>query len=357
MICKRLKDFLALLLVGLATGQAMAQTTNLIKNPDFEGSKGKNNWYASRALGADVSKKNPHSGEYCLNMYAVSGTLSVADYDDNGLILMCIPVQGGAKYTLKFWYRGQATKETLTPVFRWGTSQENIIKSETLSDHAVKLTKADEWQEKKIEVVAPQGATLLGVNFSVTNDQGQDIFLDDFSLTSEAPKANIGVPSELQAKKTYQRELELTWGEVTGATYELQVGDKTFPSSTNSFLLTGLMPSTNYEVKVRALKDGEQSSWAVASVQTSALTTQVNDEMRTPYLRTIGSDGTCATALQLFYSELHGSDATFAYKINGQTATPKEHILTLPKGRSTLQVEVKEANDRIWLLIYTLDAK
>ncbi len=354
MICKRLKDFLALLLVGLATGQAMAQTTNLIKNPDFE-MEGTRipHWLFHNLYGERVSTEH-HSGSHAASAYSTGGTISFDVGNGVGEAMNVVP---GTKFVLSYWYKGAeaAGIRNLFPTLWWRDASGKATKQE-LRDKGVRI--GTEWQQQTIEFTAPATAAKLEIQIAVSLDgNGKQFFLDDFSLTSEVPKANIGVPSELQAKKTYQRELELTWGEVTGATYELQVGDKTFQSSTNSFLLTGLMPGTNYEVKVRALKDGGQSSWVVASVQTSALTTQVNDEMRTPYLRTIGSDGTCATALQLFYSELHGSDATFAYKINGQTATPKEHILTLPKGRSTLQVEVKEANDRIWLLIYTLDAK
>lgn len=334
----------------------MAQLPNLIKNPGFEmemnGSRIPH-WLFYNLYGERVSNEY-HSGGHAASAYSTGGTIS---FDVGNGVGESMDVVPGTKFVFSYWLKGAEPAGILNffPTLWWRDSSGKATKQEF---RAKGMRLQTDWQMQTVEFTAPTNAAKLEVQIAVSLDgSGKRFFLDDVSLTAEAPKVNIATPTNVEAKQAHQREMELSWNSVAGASYEIKVGEQIHTSTTNSILLTNLTPGTSYDISVRALKDGSNSSWTTTKLQTAALTTQVDDENRIPYLRTIKGSGTCETSLQLFYNELHGTGATFTYTLNGQTVLPQGHILTVPAGKSTLQVEVKEAPNRIWVLTYTLNAK
>lgn len=251
------------------------------------------------------------------------------------------------------------TRKNLQASFTWygdnGNGGLKSLKVDTEDEYAVVIE--NEWQEKIIDVVAPEGATKLKLMLLISEDVNKDkvhstIAIDDLSLVADAPRPQAPTAPHVQV---YQREAELSWTKVEGASYEVELSGQSYFPTINNMVLTGLKPDTNYIVKLRINKDGVTSDWTTTTLKTAALTTSPEDEARTPYLRTIQQGGICPAVLGLFYNELHSDTASFVYTLDGTIVGPsKQETLTLTKGEHILQVEVKESDERIYYLTYNL---
>lgn len=356
---KTFRRLLACALVVLPLGISKGQ--NLINNPGFEelNDYGRpKHWNIDRYLaGEQVSGSDKvHSGQYALAIYQTGATFSPGEHHPTEGFIDIQGIQPNTKYTLSFWIKGdkESYSRTLRPInFTWrGNGRSETSQPEFTAYPGVKVT--TEWQQVKFSISSPAYAQTLALAINVPNG-GSDaprLFLDDFSLTAEASK--LSAPATPTAT-SYQRELEISWTAVSGASYELEVNGKTYTSTTGRQLVTGLKPGTDYPVKLKVTQGGSASDWTTTTLRTQPLTTSLDEEGRTPCLRTVQSDGRCSTSLGLFYNELHSDVASFTYLLDGQSVTPNsDNTLTLTRGEHILQVEVKESDDRIYILTYNL---
>lgn len=362
---------LGLLLLLYGTALQVLGQTNLIANPSFEdepwGTYGIKHWsftVSSRSL-CSLTTDNPHSGAQALQIITGTDTsITVGKTGSEGFEYF--QVSGGAKYTFRFFYRGEPSRyntptrknrKNLKSAFTWyGPSGSGMkqLRSDSPEDYAVVIETA--WQEKTIEVTAPPGATQLKLTIFINEDvnkarQHTTIAIDDLSLVAESPKPSA--PAAIQVTP-YQREAELSWSPTEGASYELELGGETFTTSSPSYTLVGLRPDTPYTVQIRALKDGSASAWSSHSFRTTALTTSLDEDWRTPYLRTLSDTGPCPRTLALFYNELHSDNPTITYTLDGEVVAPLGHSLSLDPGQHKLQIVIEEDPRRIFTLFYTL---
>lgn len=356
---KTLRRILTFALLALPTLSAWGQT-NLINNPSFEEwiSGRPKHWNIDRYLSGEqvTERSNVRTGTSALSVWQTGATFSPGLHHETEGFMDITGIQPNVKYTLSFWVKGDkdSYSRTLRPVtFTWKGGGRTTVSDIPFKDYyGVQVT--TEWKEVKISVVSPEHAQSLALSINVPSG-GSDaprLFLDDFSLTAEAPK--LQAPS-VPTATTHQRELELSWIAIEGASYELLVNNKTYNTTNNSLLVSGLVPATDYVVKLRLSKGGTTSDWTTTTLRTSALTTSVDEEGRTPFLRTIREGGNCPTLLGLFYNELHSDTASFVYTLDGVIVQPSEQgMLTLPKGEHVLQVEVRESDARVYYLTYNL---
>ncbi|MDY5858001.1 MAG: carbohydrate binding domain-containing protein [Porphyromonas sp.] len=356
---KTFRRLLACALVALPLGSVWGQA-NLIKNPSFEEEyygRPKHWRIDSYLSGERVSGEgNVHSGQYALAIYQTGATFSPGEHHPTEGFMDIQGIQPNTKYTFSFWVKGDNASytRTLRPIsFTWrGNGDSKTTQPEFAAYPGVKVT--TEWQQVKFTIVSPANAATLALTINVPSG-GSDaprLFLDDFSLTAEAPK--VSAPAAPTAT-AHQRELEINWTAVSGASYDLEVNGQTYTSTTGKQLVAGLKPNTEYSVKLRVTQGGSTSDWTTTTIRTLALTTSQDEEGRTPYLRTIKSDGRCSTTLALYYNELHSDTASFTYFVDGQSVRPNnDNTLTLTQGEHVLQVEVKESEDRVYILTYNL---
>lgn len=113
--------------------------------------------------------------------------------------------------------------------------------------------------------------TLVSATCRIKVEAADNIFYDisnvNFSITG-AVACTPSVPSGLAASNIISTEATLSWGAVSGATYDVQYrisGTSTWTvvaASTNSTALTGLTPQTSYEAQVRSKCPGGNSSFS-----------------------------------------------------------------------------------------------
>lgn len=351
---------LAFALTLLPLTSAWGQS-NLINNPGFEEwvSGRPRHWNIDRYLSGEqvTDSSNVRSGSSALSIWQTGATFSPGLHHETEGFMDITGIQPNVRYTLSFWVKGdkESYSRTLRPVtFTWKGGGQVTTSNIPFKDYyGIQVT--TEWTEVKISVVSPEHAKSLVLSINVPNG-GSDaprLFLDDFSLVADAPK--VQAPSAPTAV-AHQRELDLTWTAIEGATYELQINNKTYTTTSNSLLVTGLVPANDYTVKLRLTQGGTTSDWTTATLRTAALTTTIDEEGRTPYLRTIPESGICPAVLGLFYNELHSDTATFVYTLDGSVVSPSEQgTLTLSRGEHLLQIEVRESDERTYILTYSLN--
>lgn len=367
-----LRQTAMLVLLSCTTLVVQAQN-NLISNPSFEdeawGTYGIKHWYFDQVLRnvSRLTEENPKSGTKALEITTTSEemTLKAGKTTANGFEELSI--SPNVQYTFSYFYRGDVSRfnvgkdrrRNFAVRFTWykelPTGGLRTVSVSSADDYGIYVK--EHWQEKKIVVTAPSEATKLVLTFVIDPDLKQDrtpckIVIDDLSLVADIPKPSAPTAPRVQ---TYQREAELSWAAVDGARYEVELDNKSYTPSSNAIALTGLKPNTSYTAKIRIHKDGASSDWTTQEFKTQALTTALEDEARTPYLRTIQDNGSCSTSLKLFYNELHSDTATFVYRVDGNIVQPVDNTLTLSQGEHTLQIEIRESNERIYILSYNLN--
>lgn len=357
---KTLRRMLAFALTFLPLASAWGQN-NLINNPGFEEElygRAKH-WQIPSTLAAELTDREGtvRSGTKALAVYQTGGSINAGYYDPNEGIVALRGIQANTKYTFSFWVK--AEEMTSIRVFReiyfkWeGTASTTEVVKHGDYGMGIRVYNTD-WQEVKVTVTSPATASKVMVSIPILSEGSSNrLFLDDFSLVADAPK--VQAPSAPTAV-AHQRELDLSWTAIEGATYELQINNKTYTTTSNSLLVTGLVPANDYEIKLRLSKGGTASDWTTTTLRTAALTTTIDEEGRTPYLRTIPESGNCPAVLGLFYNELHSNTATFVYTLDGSVVSPSEQgTLILSKGEHLLQIEVRESDERTYILTYSLN--
>ncbi|WP_172914856.1 fibronectin type III domain-containing protein [Capnocytophaga canis] len=360
-----MKRILITLLLGLSW-IAQAQE-NLIPNGGFEeytpGKKPKN-WSFSNNIffrNDDFGNEQARSGQYCPKLYANAGQFYVIDDNYSSA---AIDVQEGATYLLTYWYKGTINRENMELVVSWyNSSSASPIKR----DYKGKVTpKASEWTKREVELTVPIGITKMGVAFVMSRSSGSGyILIDDVSLVykGEAGGGNtqLSAPTRFQVQ-TFQREALLSWDKEADPQLQWEVVvDAQAPQRvvTNSFLVRGLEPETNYTFKVRAVKGANASEYTNHITKgTQSMQYGINDIRRVPHLRTLNDDGICKQTIDLFYNDLADASARITYFVNGKEVQPNGDQLTFPqKGKQKLKIIIIEAVDRQWEIEYDLEVQ
>ena len=267
-------------------------------------------------------------------------------------------VKGGATYRLTYWYKGQKMKNNVITTIDWLRGGTKLKKDERKAAADLATNISETWQKRELVFEAPRQADHAGVGFYLEYDgeaqtAGGYIQMDDISLVMIAePTANNNLlpPTDLKAK-AQQREILLSWlpVEQPKAQYEVRVnGEVKTTTSEHQYLLTHLLPNTNYVITI-ATRVGEELSEKTAqlAVKTQQLDRGVNDDTRIPQLYAIRENGTCPRRLPLYWRDLAENAAKITYEIDDQAVLPDGDFLVFPSaGEHVLRIVVVESPER-----------
>lgn len=360
---------LAVLLAAMTT-QLFAQqrnTDNLWRNPSFEDANGaKTGWHFGSQIWTQEDTSNPKDGAKAISMYVSFGGMISSLSTDGALAKYAI--EGADAFNLTYWYRGKIKKPNLGVVVRYYTSAAADMHSFELDvpSSAVQPTSNDQWVQKEVVIptTIPSGAAVSHIVVMLnlkadTRDTGS-IVIDHFSLNRvyNKPAIVVNKPDGLKAT-AYQREAELTWeGSIDPeVSWEIEHNGKKIQTKTPSYLLTGLEPQREYNIKVVAKKEDVTSDAAELKVSTQSPYRSKDDEERIPYLRTITrSEGQVRKTINLFYNDLYNGNAKITYYFDGVEIKPTGYQLTFPAtGKHTLKVHIEESASEVWTLNYNLN--
>ncbi|KGN74318.1 hypothetical protein HQ47_04460 [Porphyromonas macacae] len=351
---------------------------NLWYNPGFEikgdyfGEETFHRWVLK---GAPITKfnfetENPHGGKYCLKLFPTDKVfLSLLDKDED--LGERYSIKAGETLTLSYWHRGDLdvqAMEVFIKVYNETEKFEPILEKKLPGS---KVITSKEWAKKVISITVNQEdlpenkrtekISFIEIKFEVpfVFNSKKIIYVDDFSLIrgGEKPGTELEEPKTINTK-AYEREIELSWDEVTDKdiTWEVVANGNTYPTNKPTYLLHTLEPSKEYTVKVCAVKGKDKSKYKEVKVRTSSIFKEDNDITRVPYLRTLNAFDNAPQTLNLFYSDLYNASAKFTYWIDGVKVTPEGYQLKFPKkGKQELKVRIEESTDKVWTLTYNLD--
>ena len=319
-------------------------------------------WYINASL-FPKRTKDAHSGEYAMTFYPNGGSFYTRDAEFYPYHLR---VKGGATYRLTYWYKGQKMKNNVITTIDWLRGGAKLKKDERKAAADLATNISETWQKRELVFEAPRQADHAGVGFYLEYDgeaqtAGGYIQMDDISLVMIAePTANNNLlpPTDLKAK-AQQREILLSWlpVEQPKAQYEVRVnGEVKSTTSEHQYLLTHLLPNTNYVITI-ATRVGEELSEKTAqiAVKTQTLDRPANDETRVPQLYAIRENGTCPRRLPLYWRDLAENAAKITYEIDDQTVLPDGDFLVFPSaGEHVLRIVVVESPEREWMLEYVV---
>ena len=288
-----------------------------------------------------------HSGSYAAKFYSNTGTF----------VANIINVTENEQYELSFWHKGNVNGQLMEAFVVWYNG-DTRLKNESIE----KVNFTNQWKEEKKLFIVPNGANKLGIRFYVSSGSGY-LFLDDVSLVYKGTSGGrpITPPTGIKGER-FQREISLSWDKETDQriSWEVFVNNNSVGrSTTNSFIITDLDPLNNYNVKLRAIRGNETSSFTTEeSYQTRNFIRGLNEIDRIPHMRTLGLDGECNQKLNLFYNDLANKNAKIQYFIDGQKVMPVGYTLTFPqKGKHKLKVIIEESPNQVWELEYNLNIK
>jgi|GEM_PF-5048444 len=124
-----------------------------------------------------------------------------------------VPIQGGATYTLSFWYAAPALTGPSSVMITWSSSVDlNWVSSISAGDKyqtvaiSKVMTKVGSWNLFKAQISAPSWATHISVGLGAASGAGSSgkIYFDDVILesgTKSASRANIGESIQLADSK------------------------------------------------------------------------------------------------------------------------------------------------------------
>ena len=319
-------------------------------------------WYINASL-FPKRTKDAHSGEYAMTFYPNGGSFFSRDADFHPYHLR---VKGGATYRLTYWYKGQHAKNNVISTIDWLQGSRQLKKDERKAAADLATNISETWQKRELVFEAPRQADHAGVGFYLEYDgeaqtAGGYIQMDDISLVMIAePTANNNLlpPTDLKAK-AQQREILLSWlpVEQPKAQYEVRVnGEVKTTTSEHQYLLTHLLPNTNYVITI-ATRGGEELSEKTVqlAVKTQQLDRGVNDDTRIPQLYAIRENGTCPRRLPLYWRDLAENAAKITYEVDDQTVLPDGDFLVFPSaGEHVLRIVVVESPEREWTLEYVV---
>lgn len=359
---------LAVLLAAMTT-QLFAQqrnTSNLIQNPGFEeGANGQEGWSISSSIWALEEKNDPKGGSRCLRLNVASSGMVTRKKADASIEQYAI--EGADGFTFTYWYRGNFTKTELQTRVRYYTKAgDEIAKFEQVIPGSGITSATNEWVQKEVVIPTsiPSGEAVSHIavmlEFKGRWNAAGTIDIDDLSLmrTYNKPLIVVNKPTKLEAA-AYQREAELTWeGSIDPeVSWEVQADGKSYTTKTPSYILTGLEPQREYNIKVVAKKEDVTSDAAELKVSTQSPYRSKDDEERIPYLRTITrSEGQVRKTINLFYNDLYNGNAKITYYFDGVEIKPTGYQLTFPAtGKHTLKVRIEESASEVWTLNYNLN--
>ena len=319
-------------------------------------------WYINASL-FPKRTKDAHSGDYAMTFYPNGGSFYTRDAEFYPYHLR---VKGGATYRLTYWYKGQHAKNNVISTIDWLQGSRQLKKDERKAAADLATNISETWQKRELVFEAPRQADHAGVGFYLEYDgeaqtAGGYIQMDDISLVMIAePTANNNLlpPTDLKAK-AQQREIALSWlpVEQPKAQYEVRVnGEVKTTTSEHQYLLTHLLPNTNYVITI-ATRVGEELSEKTAqlAVKTQQLDRGVNDDTRIPQLYAIRENGTCPRRLPLYWRDLAENAAKITYEIDDQAVLPDGDFLVFPSaGEHVLRIVVVESPEREWTLEYVV---
>ncbi len=319
-------------------------------------------WYINASL-FPKRTKDAHSGDYAMTFYPNGGSFYTRDAEFYPYHLR---VKGGATYRLTYWYKGQKMKNNVITTIDWLRGGTKLKKDERKAAADLATNISETWQKRELVFEAPRQADHAGVGFYLEYDgeaqtAGGFIQMDDISLVMIAePTANNNLlpPTDLKAK-AQQREILLSWlpVEQPKAQYEVRVnGEVKTTTSEHQYLLTHLLPNTNYVITI-ATRVGEELSEKTAqlAVKTQQLDRGVNDDTRIPQLYAIRENGTCPRRLPLYWRDLAENAAKITYEIDDQAVLPDGDFLVFPSaGEHVLRIVVVESPEREWTLEYVV---
>ncbi|MEO1030109.1 MAG: M14 family zinc carboxypeptidase [Bacteroidota bacterium] len=153
-----------------------------------------------------------------------------------------------------------------------GTSDE-AFQGNNASGHIYDGDRMDKWVMEEIVIDGTNNASIFGASnvsfrFRLRSDSGnvfenysanaEGFYLDDFKIISIQIPCATTVPTSLAANNITSSDADITWDNVPSATYDIryrQTGTSTWTEvsglSTNSYSISGLSETTEYEVQVR----------------------------------------------------------------------------------------------------------
>lgn len=358
---------LAVLLAAMTT-QLFAQqrnTSNLIQNPGFEeGANGHDHWKFISFFGEEDTQK-PKTGQRALKVN-IGGSATLTPKNSEGAS-MRYAIDGADSFTFSYWYRGAMNKgEVFTAVEYYAAEGDTRYKHYLKVPGSSISSATEEWtkQEFSIPTTTPKGDAVshivIYMEFKVRFGGFATLYFDDFSLNRVYTKPAIVVnkPEGLKAA-AYQREAELTWeGSIDPeVSWEVQADGKSYTTKTPNYILTGLEPQREYNIKVVAKKEDVTSDAAELKVTTQSPYRSKDEEERIPYLRTVTrSEGQVRKTINLFYNDLYNGNAKITYYFDGVEIKPTGYQLTFPAtGKHTLKVRIEESASEVWTLNYNLN--
>ncbi|MDO4880866.1 MAG: carbohydrate binding domain-containing protein [Capnocytophaga sp.] len=328
--------------------------TNLIENGDFEKYQNRRftNWYFDGTLSLDKSS-DAHQGNNAAQIYANGGSFRITKNAEYNVI----DVEEGAEYTFSYWVKAGNSSANVQPIFTWYKGNSRI-RDERLNT----INSTLQWREHTQSITIPADADKVGIAFYIPSQSGQIVLFDDISFVFKRGATTELAPPTGITYKNYQREIELSWNKSIqkGIQWEIVVNNQNpIKTSENSYILENLEPNTNYSIKIRATKGGNYSDYSsVIRLNTQRLSTNVEDENRIPYLRTLNSEAEADSTILLYYNDLAEKNAEITYFIDNVKTLPVGNTLTFPKkGNQILKIIIKETDDREWELEYKMTIK
>lgn len=345
-----------LLLIILLPFALFAQ--NIIPNGGFEQYTNNRplNWTFSRFLNYERTVDS-HTGSYAAMFYANGGSINLvsANFQDYNIL----DVRSNSEYTFSYWYKGTGSRRNITVSITWYKDNERI-KRDYYDGEEVFLSQ--QWNKKELTVTAPVGVNKAGVSFSITEDNGAQIFIDDIEMVFKQKLVDVvPVPSGINAVP-FQREIELNWSREADSDIEWEVVvDDNAPqiATKNSFTIEDLELGKTYKVKLRAKNGNTYSDYSEEmNITTRNLEYSVESLERIPRLRTLGIDGDPTKTIKLYFTDLAKKDAEINYYVDGVKINPNGNTLTFPKlGRQKLTLEIKESEDLQWEIDYNVNVR
>ncbi len=240
----------------------------------------------------------------------------------------------GSAYELRFFWRGKwSTAYNYTGVYVSTTSNDPVANPgdftllEELSPANYPSTWL-QWNEAAYDLSAYSGQIYIA--FKYVGDHAHDFYIDDLNV---APMPYCELPGDIEVDNRYLNSLDISWGGVTGYDdYEVVWGALGFDPNAagvtptqvtgTSYTITGLAPSTQYDIYVRtACSTYNYSSWIGPKIGITSGPPPANDDCDGAIALTVNADLNCGVVTS-------GTtlDATASSQADDVTGTPNNDV-------------------------------
>lgn len=227
--------------IGYARAQQALPYEYGIENNDLAAA----GWVLQGATHANtgISSEAKQNGDYGFRFYYS---------EQNAYLLSPIFTGGDNGIEVSFWFKNYSS--SYTEHFKVGYTTDESVTDASLFTYGEEILGENSWQQ--YENSFPAGTKRIAIQYVYTD--AFYLYFDDFSFTAIG---SIPKPSDVTVSNVTMESAVLSWTS-DADNFDIEVNGTVTENVTNPYTLTGLVPATAYEIRVRTNGGGgDVSNW------------------------------------------------------------------------------------------------